>query len=164
MISYIIKIFGLSGFFNPDLRQYRMKSALFTSRNPDFTPLLTRGCILKVRWLASRKDSTPFRLVCSNLFFATSFVMSSRISFFRWFPQNSGDFTFHWLDSGVLFFFGGVLHTKSCIRSMAIFFVLSLWFTLLCQVSCNFCALWYSLSHFVSLLEQLLWFLSLFFL
>ena len=32
---------------NPDLRQYRIKSALFTSRNPDFSPL-TRGCVLKV--------------------------------------------------------------------------------------------------------------------
>jgi len=27
---------GLYGFFNPDLRQYRIKSSLFASRNPDF--------------------------------------------------------------------------------------------------------------------------------
>jgi len=33
MISYVffMKIFGLSGFFNPDLHQYRIKSALFSS-------------------------------------------------------------------------------------------------------------------------------------
>jgi len=33
---FFIKIFGLSGFVNPDLRKYRIKSALFTFRNPDF--------------------------------------------------------------------------------------------------------------------------------
>jgi len=33
---FFIKIFGLSGFFNLDLRQYRIKSSLFTSRNLDF--------------------------------------------------------------------------------------------------------------------------------
>jgi len=35
-MPFFTKIFGLPGFFNPDLRQYRMKSALFTFRNPDF--------------------------------------------------------------------------------------------------------------------------------
>jgi len=49
-------------------------------------------------------------------------------------------------------FLGGDLHMKSRIRSIAIFFVLSLWFT----VNCNFCALWYSLFCFILLLEQLL--------
>jgi len=34
---FFIKIFNLSGFFNPDLRLYRIKFALFTSRNPDFS-------------------------------------------------------------------------------------------------------------------------------
>jgi len=38
MISnvFVIKIFGLSRFFNPDLRQYQIKSAHFTFRNLDF--------------------------------------------------------------------------------------------------------------------------------
>jgi len=35
-IVFLYQILGLSGFFNPDLRQYRMKSALFTSGDPDF--------------------------------------------------------------------------------------------------------------------------------
>jgi len=43
---FFTKIFGLSGFFNPDLRQFRIKSALFISRNPDFS-VLTRCCVLK---------------------------------------------------------------------------------------------------------------------
>jgi len=34
-----IKIFGLSEFLNPVLRQFRVKSALFPSRNPDFSAL-----------------------------------------------------------------------------------------------------------------------------
>jgi len=48
MIStfFLIKIFGLSGLFNPDLRQYRIKSALFTSHNPDFSAH-PRCCVLK---------------------------------------------------------------------------------------------------------------------
>ena len=33
---FFINVFGLSGFVNPDLRQYRIKSTLLTSRNPDF--------------------------------------------------------------------------------------------------------------------------------
>ena len=62
MISnvFLHKIFGLSGFFHPDLRQYRIKSVVFTSRNPDFSPL-THCCVLKVHWLVSRKDSAAFR-------------------------------------------------------------------------------------------------------
>jgi len=44
--AFLIKIFGLSGFFNPDLQQYRIKSALCTSRNPDFSAL-PRCCVLK---------------------------------------------------------------------------------------------------------------------
>jgi len=32
-----------------------MKSALFASRNPDFSALL-RSCVLKVHWLVSRKN------------------------------------------------------------------------------------------------------------
>jgi len=35
----LYKIFGLSGFFNPDLCQYQIKSAFFTSRNEDFQSL-----------------------------------------------------------------------------------------------------------------------------
>jgi len=31
------KILAYPDFFNPDLRQFRIKSALFTSRNPDFS-------------------------------------------------------------------------------------------------------------------------------
>jgi len=46
--------------FHPDLRQYRIKSALFTSRNPGFNPL-ARCCVLKEHSLVSSKDSTPFR-------------------------------------------------------------------------------------------------------
>jgi len=41
---------------NPNLRQYRINYALFTSRNPDFYPL-ARCCVLKVHSLVSRKDS-----------------------------------------------------------------------------------------------------------
>jgi len=41
-----IKIFGLPGFFNPLLHQYQIKSVLFTSHNPDFSPL-TCCCVLK---------------------------------------------------------------------------------------------------------------------
>ena len=36
MISNVFLIVRLWGFFNLDLRQYRIKSAYFTSRNPDF--------------------------------------------------------------------------------------------------------------------------------
>jgi len=43
---FFVKIFGLSGFFNPDLRQYRIKSVLFTSRNPDFSAFRCY-CVLK---------------------------------------------------------------------------------------------------------------------
>ena len=45
-IVFLYQILGLSGFFNPDLRQYRMKSALFTSGDPDFSAL-PRCCVLK---------------------------------------------------------------------------------------------------------------------
>jgi len=63
----LIKLFGLSGFFNRDLGQFRIKSALFTFRNPDFS-VLPRCCVLKVHWLVSRKicqlsDATQ---VCSQ--------------------------------------------------------------------------------------------------
>jgi len=44
-------------FFNPDLRQDRIKFALFTSCNPDFSPL-TR---CKVYWLVFKKDPAPFK-------------------------------------------------------------------------------------------------------
>jgi len=42
--------------FNPDLRQYRVKSALFTSRNPDFSAL-PRCCVLQVHALWERFNS-----------------------------------------------------------------------------------------------------------
>jgi len=59
----VVQIFGLSGFFHPDLRQYRIKSALFTSHNPDFSAL-SRFCILKYTDRSQGKirqlsDTTP---------------------------------------------------------------------------------------------------------
>jgi len=36
---FFVKIFGLSGVFNPDLHQYWIKSGLFTSRHLDFSAL-----------------------------------------------------------------------------------------------------------------------------
>jgi len=57
---FFIKIFGLSGFFDLDLRQYRIKSALFTSRNPDF-PALPHCCVFKCTDWSLRKDSAAFR-------------------------------------------------------------------------------------------------------
>jgi len=46
--------------FYPDLCQYWIKFALFTSNNPDFSAL-PRCCVLWVHWLVSRKDSEAFR-------------------------------------------------------------------------------------------------------
>jgi len=48
MISniFLFKIFGLSGFLKPDLCQYRIKLAFFTSRYPDFSAL-PRCCVRK---------------------------------------------------------------------------------------------------------------------
>jgi len=72
-----MKIFGLSGFFNPDLREYRIKSALFTSRNPDFPPL-------NMRWLVSRKDSAAFRRNTSVLT-----ITNLRLELWKHGPQHS---------------------------------------------------------------------------
>jgi len=49
MISdvFVYKNLRFIRIFNPDLRQYRIKSAIFTSRNLDFSPL-TCGCVLEV--------------------------------------------------------------------------------------------------------------------
>jgi len=54
-IFFIMKIFGLSGFFNPDLRLYRIKSAFFTSPNPHFS-VRPRCFLLKSAWLVPRKN------------------------------------------------------------------------------------------------------------
>jgi len=46
---FFIKIFSLSGFFNPDLRQYRIKFALFTARKTDFSVKCTDWSLGNIR-------------------------------------------------------------------------------------------------------------------
>jgi len=44
-----MKMLTLSGFLNPGLHQFRIKSTLFTSRNPDFS-VLSRCCVKSTGW------------------------------------------------------------------------------------------------------------------
>ena len=89
-----------------------------------------------------------------NCFFWCQIKPDSPTDFFH-LCQSNGDFTLHWLHDSVLFL--GEIYTWRVVSGQLQFssFKSS-------QVSCNFCALWYSLFCFISLLEQLLLFLSLF--
>ena len=46
---------------NPDLRQFRIKFAVFTSLNSDFSALPRFWVFLRLHQLVSRKDSSAFR-------------------------------------------------------------------------------------------------------